>query len=407
MDPVRRQYETYPYPERDPADERKRLIEGSPSHPVEIDHFLFGGRRDWSQPFRALVAGGGTGDGLIMLAQKLADIGCPAEVTYLDMSGASRAVAEARAEARGLDTIRFVTGDLLTAPEYGPFDYIDCCGVLHHLPEPDAGFRALEQALAPGGGMGLMVYAPYGRTGVYPLQAAFGRLFKGDAPEDQVRLARAALDGLPKTNWFPRNGLLGDHRGSDAGLYDLLLHSRDRPYTVGDLAGALGRAGLAPVSFLEPGRYDPQRYLPRDPEIAERIKALEPLEKAALAEQLAGNMKTHVIYVRRPGRPGEGGEAQPSRAQAVPHLKGVTPAALARHVAAKGGFSVNSDGLDYAIDLPRAAAPLIGAIGGGRSLREIADSARLDWLAFSAAWGPVHRGLTGFNLLHYSQGARR
>jgi SAM-dependent methyltransferase len=404
MDPVKRQYETYPYPERDPADEASRLIEGSPSHPVEIDHFLFGGRRDWTQPFRALVAGGGTGDGLIMLAQKLADIGCPAEVTYLDMSEASRAVAEARAGMRGLDTIRFIIGDLLAAAEHGPFDYIDCCGVLHHLPDPDAGFRALERALALGGGMGLMVYAPYGRTGVYPLQAAFGRLFKGDAPEDQVRLARAALDGLPKTNWFPRNGLLGDHRGSDAGLYDLLLHSRDRPYTVGDLAGALGRAGLAPVSFLEPGRYDPQRYLPRGPEIAGRVKALDPLEKAALAEQLAGNMKTHVVYA---GRPGEGGEAKPSRAQAVPHLKGVTPAALARHVAAKGGFSVNCDGLDYAIDLPRATAPLIGAIGGGRSLREIADAARLDWLAFGAAWGPVHRGLTGFNLLHYSQGARR
>jgi hypothetical protein len=161
---------------------------------------------------------------------------------------------------------------------------------------------------------------------------------------------------------------------------------------------------LAQVSFLEPGRYDPLRYLPRGPEIAGRVKALEPLEKAALAEQLAGNMKTHVVYA---GRPGEGGEAQPSRAQAVPHLKGVAPAALARHVAAKGGFSLNSDGLDYAIDLPRAAAPLIGAIGGGRSLREIAAAARLDWLAFGAAWGPVHRGLTGFNLLHYSQGARR
>ncbi len=202
MDPVRRQYETYPYPERDPADEAKRLIEGSPSHPVEIDHFLYGGRRDWSQPFRALVAGGGTGDGLIMLAVKLADIGCPAEITYLDMSEASRAVAEARAAARGLGSIRFVTGDLLTAPEYGAFDYIDCCGVLHHLADPDAGFRALAEALAPGGGIGLMVYAPHGRTGVYPLQAAFGRLFAGDPPEDQVRLARHVLGGLPETNWF-------------------------------------------------------------------------------------------------------------------------------------------------------------------------------------------------------------
>ncbi|MEO1686662.1 MAG: class I SAM-dependent methyltransferase, partial [Pseudomonadota bacterium] len=113
MDPVRAQYEAYPYPERDPADEARRLIVGSPSHPQEIDHFLFRGRRDWSRPFRALVAGGGTGDGLIMLAQLLADAGCPAEITYLDLSEASRAVAQARAAARGLTSIDFRTGDLL------------------------------------------------------------------------------------------------------------------------------------------------------------------------------------------------------------------------------------------------------------------------------------------------------
>ena len=109
-DPVALQYEHYPYPQRDPGDEAKRLIEGSPSHPVEIDHMLFGGARDWSRPFSALVAGGGTGDGLIMLAQKLADIGCPAEITYVDLSRASRRIAEARAKARGLTSIRFVTG---------------------------------------------------------------------------------------------------------------------------------------------------------------------------------------------------------------------------------------------------------------------------------------------------------
>ena len=85
----------------------------------------------------------------------------------------------------------------------------------------------------------------------------------------------------------------------------------------------------------------------------------------------------------------------------------ITPAALARHVAANGGFSLNTDGLDHVIDLPRAAAPLIGAIDGARSLGEIAAAAGLDWLAFGVAWGPVHRALTGFNLLHYSQGARR
>ena len=119
---------------------------------------------------------------------------------------------------------------------------------------------------------------------------------------------------------------------------------------------------------------------------------------------LSSDTTENVIYAARAG---EGGEAQPGRSQAVPHLKDVAPAALARHVAANGGFSVDTDGLDHAIDLPRAAAPLIAAIGNGRSLGEITAAARLDWLAFGAAWGPVHRGLCGFNLLHYSQGARR
>ncbi|MEL7348231.1 MAG: class I SAM-dependent methyltransferase, partial [Pseudomonadota bacterium] len=194
-DPVAAQYEAFPYPARDPAEEAVRLIEGSPSHPVEIDHFVFGGKRDWSQPFRALVAGGGTGDGLVMLAQRLADIGCPAEITYLDMSAAARAVAEARIAARGL-SVRFLTGDLRQAPALavaeGAFDYIDCCGVLHHLDDPDSGFAALAEALSPQGGMGLMVYAPYGRTGVYAMQAAFGALLAGDPPQEQVVKPRIA-----------------------------------------------------------------------------------------------------------------------------------------------------------------------------------------------------------------------
>jgi len=43
---VRNQYEFYPYPERNPADERTRMIFGSPSNIDEINHYVFGGRRD-------------------------------------------------------------------------------------------------------------------------------------------------------------------------------------------------------------------------------------------------------------------------------------------------------------------------------------------------------------------------
>ncbi len=402
-DPVRRQYEALPYPERDPADEARRLIEGSPSHPVEIDHFLFRGRRDWQQPFRALVAGGGTGDGLIMLAQKLADIGCPAEVTYLDLSRASRRVAEARATARGLE-ITFVTGDLLMAPELGTFDYIDCCGVLHHLADPDAGFSALAEALAPEGGIGLMVYAPYGRSGVYPLQAGFRALLGDEPTAEKVQLARAALQTVPAGHPFQRNAVLGDHRASDAGLHDLLLNARDRAYSVAELIEALDRAALEAVSFVEPARYDPLRYLPADPAFARQVAALEPDARMQIAEQLAGTIKTHVVYAVARGR-AAAAEARPTSPELVPHLARVAPAGLAQQIRAKGSVTLTTDGVAFRLEIPREGAPLIARIDGRRSLGEIATGR--DWLGFGAAWAPVHRALSGFNLLHYSVGARR
>jgi SAM-dependent methyltransferase len=50
------------------------------------------------------------------------------------------------------------------------FDHIVCTGVLHHLPDPDRGLAALRDVLRPQGAMHLMVYAPYGRAGVYMMQ---------------------------------------------------------------------------------------------------------------------------------------------------------------------------------------------------------------------------------------------
>jgi ubiquinone/menaquinone biosynthesis C-methylase UbiE len=110
------QYEAYPYPQRDPRDEARRLVVGSPGHLREIDHWVFGALRPASRPLRALVAGGGTGDATIMLAAQLAQAGRPGSVTYLDRSAAAMAVAQARAAARGLSNIVWEQRSLLDLP---------------------------------------------------------------------------------------------------------------------------------------------------------------------------------------------------------------------------------------------------------------------------------------------------
>lgn len=391
---VKEHYEAYPYPERKPQDERKRLITGSPSHPVELDHYLFSGQRDWSQPLRVLVAGGGTGDGLIQLAHLLKAAKRPHEITYLDLSKAAREVAEARARARGIDTITFHTASLLEAPEFGQFDYIDCCGVLHHLPDPDAGFRALRVALAPGGGMGAMVYAPYGRSGVYPLQEAFGALFEGMSPKKRLRAAKEAFARLPEGHPFKRNPHLGDHEVSDAGFYDLLLHGQDRAYDVAALDATLQRTGWALSSFTTPAKYDPMRFAPV-PEDMDRVTRM------AVAEKLCGSMRMHIAYAVAQDE-AEARVADGRTPGLVPHLMGVTPAVLAKAVAEGRPVPVKTGGERIELRLPRESAAALALVDGRRRLAEIAAHTGQEMPKFAGVWGRVSDRLSGWGLLLYS-----
>lgn len=399
-DSVKAQYEALPYPTRDPADEKRRLITGSPSFLPELNHYVFGGRRDFSQPFRALVAGGGTGDGLMHLAQYLAASGGKHEVVYLDLSAASRSIAEARAKMRGLTNIRFLTGSLFDLPQLapGPYDYIDCCGVLHHLPDPAAGFAALKAQLSSQGGMGLMVYGRYGRAGVYPLQDALRQLAPVDkAPADRIAVAKQLLAELPEGNEFKRNPFIGDHTLGDAGLYDLLLHSQDRAYTVPELHALVAGAGLAISAWIEPCRYDPLTYL-RDAELRRRAAALPALEQAALAERLSGAMKTHVIYVVAPERLNEA-VAQP-KPDLVPWLNGLPPKALAETFARRGELVVTFHTERFVFPAPPRAAEIAALMDGRKTLAEIAQTLGSTWEDFLALYAPLHKLLNGINKLY-------
>ena len=425
---VRDQYEAYPYPARDPKDERTRLITGSPSNLAEIDHYVFAGRGDFAEPFRALIAGGGTGDAAIMLAQQLSDwarqwgAAAPGEVVYLDFSRAAREIAEARARVRGLTNISFHQGSLLDLPELGLgiFDYIDCCGVLHHLEDPPAGLAALAEVLGAAGGMGLMVYAPFGRSGVYPAQAMLRGLSEGGLGEgglgeelplgERVVLARRLLDALPATNWFKRNPFLGDHKKSDAELVDLLLHARDRAYSVDQVAALVAGAGLRLVSFIEPARYRPASYL-KDAVLLRRLASLAPLARATFAEALAGNIKKHILYVVK----GSNGADTVARAEglaegpaetstAVPVARQVPGPELARAILKGPRIKAEMDGLSLSVALPRLAAPILKRVDGQASLGEIhaalqALDSGLDWGTFKAQFDQLYEVLNGLNHL--------
>lgn len=303
---VRAQYEAMPYPPRDPADETKQLLRTWLDDLAMINHYCFAGKEPFRNGFRVLVAGGGTGDTTIFLAEQLRDTN--AGIVHLDFSNASIAIAQQRAAIRGLSNIRWIHDSLLNLPhlDVGKFDYINCVGVLHHLADPDAGLLAMREVLKESGAMGLMVYATYGRTGVYQMQSLM-QMVNGDehAHAQQIDRTQQMLGCLPPTNWFKRGeSLYGDHRNGDAGIYDLLLHSQDRAYTVGELYEWLvDRHGLnIELTDVERGR---SSYLPHllmgtnPPSVLAAIRAMPLRRQYQIAELFNGRVQTHSFYLTR------------------------------------------------------------------------------------------------------------
>jgi SAM-dependent methyltransferase len=397
------QYEAYPYPKRDPRDEAKRLIVGSPGHLYEIDYWVFGAKRSAGRALNALIAGGGTGDATLMLAQQMARDGRPGSVTWLDRSSASLKIAQARAGVRKLTNIVWERRSLLDLPGsgLGPYDYVDCCGVLHHLPDPAAGLRALTSVLAPGGGIGLMVYAPHGRTGVYMIQDALRMLAPAERPPaERLDVARRTMRHLPETAWLRLNNNVRDQNsGGDAGLYDLLLNPRDQAYTVPALNDLLASAGLRPACWVEPLRYDPAPLLP-DPKLRDRLTALGPIQRAALAESLAGNMSMHIVYCVRADQPDD--RADPFAPEAVPVLREVTGETMAKAIRPDGTVIVGLDGLQIPVPVPPLAAAILRQVDGRRSVGAIgailgASGTGPD--AFAKAWRATYTALERVNRL--------
>lgn len=77
------------------------------------------------------------------------------EVVGVDLSGA---VETAFAATRALDNAHIIQADLYHLPLRRLFDYAFSVGVLHHLPDPRAGFHSLTAKVKPGGHVSAWVY---------------------------------------------------------------------------------------------------------------------------------------------------------------------------------------------------------------------------------------------------------
>ncbi len=153
------------------------------------------------------------------------------------------------------------------------------------------------------GAMHLMVYAPYGRAGIYMLQE-FCRGIGIQASDVEIRDLAAALGALPARHPLARLLHEAPDFRQEAALADALLNPRDRAYSVPQFLDLLSSAGLTFSRWVRQAPYSPGcGVMVRLPQ-ASRIAALEPAQQYAAAELFRGTMMSHSAIACRDDRPG-------------------------------------------------------------------------------------------------------
>jgi len=289
-------YERHPYPP--PVDDMDVYRRSWDDRRRRAESHLFWPAEPYREDRRMLVAGCGTTQ-----AAHYAARWPRAQVIGIDVSAKSIAFTQELKRKHELDNLEVRRVAVERAAELGQaFDHVVCTGVLHHLADPDVGLRALRDVLAPTGALNIMVYAPYGRVGVYMLQDYCRRLGIGGT-ESEIRDLAASLKALPPDH--PLAPLLRNSPdfADTAGLADALLHPQDRSYSVPQLLDFLDRAGLAFGRWVRQAPYLPWCGALASAPHHSRLVEMTPEAQYAAIELFRGTMVRHSVVVYKKDRP--------------------------------------------------------------------------------------------------------
>jgi tetratricopeptide (TPR) repeat protein/SAM-dependent methyltransferase len=251
---VKQQYEENPYP---------RWVKPAPTGEPRTMARYFG---DWFKPsaepgqqdrIDILVAGCGTGQNLIETARELRS----AQVLAVDLSLASLCYAKRQALALGLTNIRFGVADILglahadgrasdggAATSFPAFDIVHASGVLHHMADPWAGWRALLSQLRPGGFMQVGLYSQLARRRINAARAFIAE--RGySASAESIRRARQDILALTDGDEAKRIVNYLDFFSASE-CRDMLFHVQERQMTLLEIAGFLGESDVEFLGFI-------------------------------------------------------------------------------------------------------------------------------------------------------------
>ena len=264
-----------------------------------INHYAYQGKQTFKN-FRVLVAGCGLGTDLIHYAMGLAQYN--GEVVGIDLSPSALNVVKERLAFYNIKNVTLHQKSLLDLDPktMGLFDHINCVGVLHHLKDPVAGLTKLSSVLKEDGSMVMMVYAQYGRVGVYRMQELLKKVNK-DVPdyETKIKNYKKIYSQLPTTHLLKQfERVITDHKVNDNGIVDELLHCQDRAYTIPQLYEYVQGCKLTLICHLDQSTR--QKLITPIPTID--YKNRTQIEKEEINELYHGDIIKHIVLLSKKKR---------------------------------------------------------------------------------------------------------
>lgn len=186
-----------------------------------------------------LLAGCGTGQMATGFSAALPNC----SFTAIDISRTSLAYANRMAREHSIRNLEFVQLDILDAGKLGKkFDYIECSGVLHHMEDPESGWRALLSCLNTGGGMQVALYSAKTRVNIEAVRRYINQRGYKPVPDD-IRRLRADIALLADDNPLKQVLRMRDFYSTSM-TRDLLFHIQETAFTLPEISAMLDRLNL-------------------------------------------------------------------------------------------------------------------------------------------------------------------
>jgi SAM-dependent methyltransferase len=300
-----------------------------------------------------------------------------ASVVGVDLSSSSLAHEAYLKDKHRLDNLTLRQARLEDVSALGrDFDFIEVSGVLHHLPDPVIGLKALGGVLRPHGAIAIMVYGKYARTGVYMLQEMFRLMGLGQS-EDDVATVRQTLASLPKRHLIHDYASRTRDVKYDAGLVDTFLHRQDKAYTVADCLELTRQAGMCFMSWWDNILYYPDGQLVMGSPFYSKVNAWPDESIWQFMELYNGTLGQHCFCVCRPDRPDSSYKIDFSSNAFMDYI----PVLRCQEAAAKPDARKNCVAVQRhpwpAYVLNPVTSALFKQIDGTKSIRDCFESAKL------------------------------